>query len=67
MARSGAHRIEPDEFYYDNAMRMIERERAGGPMFLYVYLAANHFPWDYRWRPDLLPDWQDLGQPPAGR
>ncbi len=29
-------------------------------MFLFVYLAANHFPWSYRFRPDLAPQWQDL-------
>ena len=28
---------------------------------MFVYLAANHFPWDYRWRPDLAPHWNDLG------
>src|SRR5262249_27285987 len=42
-------RIEPDGFYYDAALRMIERERDKGPMFLFVYLAANHYPWNYRW------------------
>ena len=40
---------------------MIERERAKGPMFLFVYLAENHYPWDYRWRPDLMPEWKDPG------
>jgi hypothetical protein len=30
-------------------------------MFIFVYLAANHFPWDYRYRPDLMPRWQDPG------
>ena len=57
----GTNRIEPDRFYYEAALRMIERERTKGPMFLFVYLAENHFPWDYRWRPDLLPEWKDLG------
>ncbi|MEA2906983.1 MAG: hypothetical protein QOI12_4370 [Alphaproteobacteria bacterium] len=56
--------VEPDRFYYDSAARMIERERANGPMFIFVYLAANHFPWDYRWRPDLAPQWKDLGNKP---
>ena len=60
----GTHRIEPDRFYYDAALRMIERERGQGPMFLFVYLAANHYPWSYRWRPDLLPDWKNLGNAP---
>ena len=61
----GTNRIEPDQFYYDAARRMIERERGNGPMFLFVYLAQNHWPWDHRWRPDLMPEWQDPGNPPA--
>ena len=27
-------------------------------MFVLSYLMANHFPWTYRWRPDLALDWQ---------
>jgi Sulfatase len=57
----GTNRIEPDAFYYQTALRMIERERRGGPMFLFVYLAGNHYPWDHRWRPDLMPDWRNPG------
>ena len=57
----GTNRIEPDRFYYEAALRMIQREHAKAPMFLFVYLAENHFPWDYRWRPDLLPEWKDPG------
>jgi hypothetical protein len=60
----GTNRIEPDQFYLSAARRMIEREGGKGPLFLYVYLAANHYPWDYRWRPDLLPGWQDTGNKP---
>jgi hypothetical protein len=60
----GTSRVEPDQFYYDAARRMIERERGNGPMFLFVYLAQNHYPWDYRWRPDLLAEWKDLGNTP---
>jgi hypothetical protein len=60
----GTNRIEPDQFYYAAARRMIERERASGPMFLFVYLAQNHWPWDHRWRPDLMPQWQDPGNMP---
>jgi len=33
-------------------------------MFVFVYLAANHFPWDDRYRPDLMPQWKDLGNVP---
>jgi len=59
----GTDRVEPDAFYYDAALRMIERERTKGPMFLFVYLAQNHYPWNNRWRPDLAPEWRDLGNP----
>ena len=57
----GTRRIEPDSFFYDAAARMIEHEHARSPMFIFVYLAANHFPWNYRYRPDLMPQWKDLG------
>jgi hypothetical protein len=60
----GTKRIEPDGFYYDAALRMIERERDKGPMFLLVYLAANHYPWNYRWRPELMPEWKAPGNTP---
>jgi len=60
----GTSRIEPDEFYYNTALRMIERERDKGPMFLFVYLAKNHYPWSYRWRPDLMPEWSSPGNAP---
>jgi phosphoglycerol transferase MdoB-like AlkP superfamily enzyme len=60
----GTNAIEPDQFYYDAARRMIEHERANGPMFVFVYLAQNHWPWDHRWRPDLMPEWKDPGNRP---
>ena len=60
----GTNRIEPDRFYYDAAVRMIARERDKGPMFLFVYLAQNHYPWNYQWRPDLTPEWTNLGNAP---
>ena len=60
----GTDRVEPDRFYYDSARRIIERERGSGPMFLFVYLAQNHYPWDFRWRPDLMTEWTPLGNPP---
>jgi hypothetical protein len=59
----GAPNLEPDRFYYDTAAKIFERERGKGPAFVFVYLAANHFPWDYRWRPELSPQWKDLGNP----
>jgi hypothetical protein len=62
----GAVGLEPDRFYYDAALRLIERERERkeDPLFLLVYTAANHFPWTNRFRPDLLPEWRDFGNPP---
>jgi hypothetical protein len=60
----GTTEFEPDSFYYDRAIDLIGRERGRGPLFLYVYTVANHFPWDTRLRPQLTPDWRDLGNPP---
>jgi len=58
----GSRVFEPDRFYFEAAARMIERERARGPLFLYVYLTANHFTWDYPFRADLTPaGWRDPG------
>jgi phosphoglycerol transferase MdoB-like AlkP superfamily enzyme len=54
--------FEPDRFYFDNAVQMIAQERNKAPMFLYVYLTANHFPYDTQFRPDLTPDgWRNPG------
>jgi hypothetical protein len=52
--------IEPDRFFYDQAARLIARER-DKPLFLFVYTVANHFPWDFVYRPDLTPDWTAPG------
>jgi hypothetical protein len=53
---------QPDTFYFDQALRLIERERAqGAPLFTFVYLAANHFPWTTTFRADLTPDWRGPG------
>jgi hypothetical protein len=60
----GTRDFEADRFYFDQATRIIERERGNGPLFLYVYTVANHFPWDTRLRPELTPDWRDLGNAP---
>ena len=58
MAATGA---EPDSFFYDKAARLIAREHASAPVFAFVYLAANHFPWDEIYRPELTPGWKALG------
>lgn len=60
----GTRGFEADRFYFDRAVNIIERERGNGPLFLYVYTVANHFPWDTRLRPELTPDWRDLGNAP---
>ena len=60
----GTKGVEPDSFFYDRAAEVIARERDGGPLFIFSYLAANHFPWDYKYRPDLAPDWRNLGNAP---
>jgi hypothetical protein len=51
--------IEPDSFFYDAAVKLIKQRHNGSPMFIYVYLEANHLPWDVRFRPDLMPRWKD--------
>jgi hypothetical protein len=54
--------FEPDRFYFDYAARMIARERERAPMFLHVYLTANHFPYDFPFRSELTPmAWRDPG------
>jgi hypothetical protein len=60
----GTRGFEPDSFYFDRAVEIIGRERDSGPLFLYVYTVANHFPWDTRLRPELTPDWRDIGNAP---
>jgi hypothetical protein len=53
---------QPDTFYFDQALRLFEREMPkGGPLFTFVYLAANHFPWTTTFRPDLTPGWRGPG------
>ncbi len=59
--------VEPDRFYYNQALRMIESERGDQPLFIFVYTLFNHFPWWNRLQPDLTPDWRDLRQPSGGR
>jgi Sulfatase len=56
--------VEPDRFYYDQALRIIESERGNQPLFIFVYTVFNHFPWTDRPRLDLTPDWRDLGNTP---
>src|SRR5262245_4554212 len=64
IANFGTRELEPDSFFYNQASQIIARERSRGPLFIFTYLAANHFPWSFRYRPDLLPNWRDLGNAP---
>ena len=57
----GVGPADTDRFYYDHAARVIAEARDNGPVFVFVYLAANHFPWTYRFRPELLPGWANPG------
>jgi sulfatase-like protein len=57
----GMREVEPDSFYFDAAARLVGQQRGAAPLFLLVYTAANHFPWDWRFRPDLTPDWRATG------
>jgi hypothetical protein len=63
MAAMGVNEdMQPDSFYFDQALKRIgEARTAGGPLFMFVYLTANHFPWTETYRPDLTPGWQGPG------
>jgi phosphoglycerol transferase MdoB-like AlkP superfamily enzyme len=57
----GTRDFEADSFYFERARQIIAQQATSGPLFLYVYTVANHFPWDTRLRPTLTPDWRDPG------
>jgi sulfatase-like protein len=57
----GAKDVEPDGFFYDKALKLISEQPANTPLFAFVYLAANHFPWETKFRPDLMPSWRRPG------
>jgi phosphoglycerol transferase MdoB-like AlkP superfamily enzyme len=61
----GAKDVEPDSFFYDSALKLMPREAAHKPFFMFVYLAANHFPWETRFRPELTPAWRAPGNKPS--
>jgi hypothetical protein len=67
MAEMGVNEdMQPDRFYFDQARRLIARERqADAPLFVLVYLTANHFPWTSTYRTDLTPaGWAAPGNTP---
>jgi phosphoglycerol transferase MdoB-like AlkP superfamily enzyme len=54
--------MQPDKFYFDQALKTFAREQPQQlPVFMFVYLTANHFPWWNVYRPDLTPNWAPLG------
>jgi Sulfatase len=57
--------IEPDSFFYDKALQLMAQETPATPLFTFVYLAANHFPWETKFRPDLMPAWRNPGNEPV--
>ena len=61
----GAKDVEPDSFFYDKALRLMSEQPAAKPLFMFVYLAANHFPWETKFRPDLTPAWHSPGNEPV--
>src|ERR1700681_2527172 len=61
----GARDVEPDSFFYDKALHLMSEEAPKTPLFMFVYLAANHFPWETRFRPDLMPFWSKPGNEPV--
>src|SRR5260221_10565008 len=61
----GAKDVEPDSFFYDKALGLMSRQLPNAPVFMFVYLAANHFPWEIRFRPDLMPFWCKPGNEPV--
>src|SRR3979490_358897 len=44
----GAKDVEPDSFFYDKRLTLMGNEPPAAPLFMFVYLAANHFPWETR-------------------
>jgi len=60
-----ARDVEPDSFFYDSAVRLMSERPAHKPLFMFVYLGANHFPWETKFRPDLLAGWRAPGNEPV--
>src|SRR5215213_9041924 len=55
--------MQPDKFYFDQALKVFAGQQPSqSPIFMFVYLTANHFPWTSVYRPDLTPpDWRPPG------
>lgn len=63
MAEMGiAEEAQPDRFFFDQARETFAREKGkGAPLFMFVYLTANHFPWTTAYKPELTPEWKGPG------
>ena len=63
MAEMGVNEdMQPDKFYFDQALKVFAGQQPSqSPVFMFVYLTANHFPWTSVYRPDLTPDWTPPG------
>ena len=61
----GAKDVEPDAFFYDSALKQLAETPPANPLFMFVYLGANHFPWETKFRPDLMPGWRAPGNEPV--
>ena len=61
----GAEDVEPDSFFYDSALKLMPLNAPAAPLFMFVYLGANHFPWETKFRPDLMPAWRNPGNEPV--
>src|SRR3954454_11331018 len=61
----GAKDVEPDSFFYDKALNLIAQQPPTTPLFTFIYLAANHFPWETKFRADLTPSWRNPGNEPV--
>jgi phosphoglycerol transferase MdoB-like AlkP superfamily enzyme len=54
--------MQPDSFYFGQALNVFSREvSARAPVFMFLYLTANHFPWTDVYKPELTPDWTPPG------
>jgi phosphoglycerol transferase MdoB-like AlkP superfamily enzyme len=54
--------MQPDKFYFDQALKVFaDQQPSQSPIFMFVYLTANHFPWTSVYRPDLTPGWTPPG------
>ena len=54
--------MQPDSFYFDQALKAFARHAPSrAPVFMFLYLTANHFPWTDVYKPELTPDWKAPG------